>query len=285
MEHLLSVWPGVLAQIQKADRILFLSDFDGTLTPIVENPELAVMSEETRQLLVKLTRERRYTVGFISGRTLADLKDKVKIHGVIYAGNHGFEIEGPGLRFTSPIVDEVKPMFRTIRQFLSLTLGTIKGVLVEDKGFTLSVHYRQADAERVPDVENIVNRAISSQPARGIFKITSGNKVYEVRPSVNWDKGKAIRLLMKRYGKGGRNSGLLPVYLGDDLTDEDGFRAIEKYGQGISVHIGDPMTDSLARYFLYSPHEVHHFLIRLLDHAQRGTSCERGWTKSWTIGK
>ena len=114
-----------------------------------------------------MTSQRHITVGIISGRALADLKDKVNINGVIYAGNHGFEIEGPGLSFVNPIADEIRPFFRIIRQILTLTLGTIKGVFVEDKGITLSVHYRQVDEEKAKDVEKLVERAIERPRFQG----------------------------------------------------------------------------------------------------------------------
>ncbi len=275
MEHLLSTWPKIREQTRNAKHILFMTDFDGTLAPIAERPELAVLPEDTRQLLHLLSRQRNFTVGIISGRALVDLKDKVNLNGIIYAGNHGFEIEGPGLSFISPIADEIRPFFRIIHRFLILTLGSIKGVFVEDKGLTLSVHYRQVEADKVGDVEKMVQRAIDVPAARGVFKITSGKKVFEVKPVVSCDKGKAIRLLMKRFGKGGRQSGLLPIYLGDDLTDEDGFRVIEKYGRGISVYVGERYHDSAAGYYLHSPHELALFLSKLTDYAQRGLLCEQ----------
>ncbi len=279
MEHLLSAWPRILEQIQNAKHVLFLSDFDGTLTPIVEKPELAEIPEGTRSLLQALTSQRHFTVGIISGRALADLKEKVNIEGIIYAGNHGFEIEGPGLSFVNPIADEIKPFFRIIRQILVLTLGTIKGVLVEDKGITLSVHYRQVDEEKAKDVENLVERAINGPASHGLFKVTSG------RRSMRSDR-QSIGIKVKLYAsyeeiwKGGWNSGLLPIYLGDDLTDEDGFRMIEKYGNGITVHVGEHYSDSAARYFLKSPDEVHYFLVKLLDYARRGLLCEQYSTTS-----
>ena len=112
-----------------------------------------------------------------------------------------------------------------------MSLSSIKGVLVEDKGITLSVHYRQVEEEIAGDIRRIVEKIVTGPVALGMVKITTGKKVIEVRPAVNWDKGKAIRLLMKRYGKGGRNSGLLPIYLGDDRTDEDGFQLDRKIRQ------------------------------------------------------
>jgi trehalose 6-phosphate phosphatase len=275
LQHLFSSWPEVAELIRKARHILCLSDYDGTLTPIVEKPELAVLTEEAHRLLETLVQQPRFTVGIISGRALADLKEKVNIKGLIYAGNHGFEIEGPGLNFVNPLADEIKPFFRIIRQVLTMALGTIKGVLVEDKGITLSVHYRQAAEEKAGDIKKIVEKTMHGPVTQGMVKMTTGKKVIEVRPAVNWDKGKAIRLLMKKYGRGGRNSGLLPIYLGDDLTDEDGFQMIEKYGEGITIHIGESGFNSLARYYLRSPLEVQQFLNKLLEYNQRGLVCEQ----------
>jgi trehalose-phosphatase len=269
LDHLLSSWNLISEQIQTARHILFFSDFDGTLAPIIEKPELAAMPENVYRILGELIHDQRFTVGIISGRALSDLKERVNIGGIIYAGNHGFEIEGPGLKFVNPIAEEIKPFFRIVRQILGLTLGTIKGVFVEDKGLTLSIHYRQVQEEKIGDIQTMVERAINGLSSRGLFKVTSGKKVYEVRPAVDWDKGKAIRMLMKRYGKGGRPSGLLPIYLGDDLTDEDGFRIIEKYGNGITVHVGGVDTRSAARYYLDSSDEVAVFMDRLLDISQK----------------
>ena len=280
MEHLLAAWPKIVDIIQEAHHVLFLSDFDGTLAPIVERPEQALLAEPTREMLRTLNCQKHFTVGIVSGRALTDLKAKVNLEGIIYAGNHGFEIEGPELSFINPIVNEIKPFFRILRQILVLTLSTIKGVLVEDKGMTLSVHYRQVEEIKVKDVEALVTRAVNGPASHGLFKVTEGKKVYEVRPAVNWDKGKAIQLLMKKYGKGGRNSRLLPIYIGDDLTDEDAFRVIEKYGYGLSVRIGTPSLTSAARYFLNSPDEVNGFLRQLVDNSVRGRLCEQHSTTS-----
>ena len=136
MEQLLSAWPEVARRLQRARRILLLTDYDGTLTPIVERPELAHLPESTRMLLKALRYQPRFKVGVISGRALSDLKGRVGIHGIIYAGNHGLEIEGPGISFVNPIAEEMKPVLRVIHQVLKRALGGSRGVLVEDKGLT-----------------------------------------------------------------------------------------------------------------------------------------------------
>ena len=265
MQHLLSAWPAILGKLGVARRILLLSDYDGTLTPIVERPELAAMSDRVRQLLETLAREKRFSVGIVSGRALSDLKSRVGIAGLVYAGNHGLEIEGQGFSFVSPLAAELRPVLRVIHFVLSRSLSSVKGVLVEDKGLSLSVHYRMVDPDRAHDVEEIVRKAVGPAQAIGKARLTSGKRVHEIRPAVDWNKGKAVKLLMRRYGRGGRRSGLVPLYLGDDVTDEDAFKAIEAYGCGVSVFVGRPNRESAARYYLASPEEVSRFLELLAN--------------------
>ncbi len=145
MQYLFDVWDEVAHRLKSANHILLLSDYDGTLTPIVDKPELAVLPQEIKKLLRKLAKNRRYTVGIISGRALADLKSKVDLEGIIYAGNHGLEIEGFGSSFLEPIAEEMRPFLKMLNQALSATLRGIKGAFVEDKGLTVSVHYRLVD--------------------------------------------------------------------------------------------------------------------------------------------
>jgi trehalose 6-phosphate phosphatase len=274
VEHLLSAWPQITEKLKDSGHFLLLADYDGTLTPIVSRPELAELPEEMRHLLETLLHHNRFIIGIISGRALSDLKGKVRIEGMVYAGNHGLEIEGPGIRLVNPVANEMRPVLLIIYQLLSRTLRKIRGVIIENKGLTLSIHYRQVSEEKSREVKSIFDRIVSGAQALGKISITPGKKVYEVRPDVDWDKGKALRLLMKKYGKGGRNSKLVPIYLGDDRTDEDAFRAIEKYENGISVFIGEPTQETAARYFLKSSVEVADFFKILLKTTRRGTNEE-----------
>jgi trehalose 6-phosphate phosphatase len=274
LEHLLHAWPLVLAQLQKARHILLLTDYDGTLTSIVERPELAIIPKQVHTVLQRLVFQKGVTLGIISGRALRDLKEMVHIEGAIYAGNHGFEIEGPGLNFINPLADEIRPVLRLVMQVLSGAFETLKGVLIEDKGLTLSVHYRQADKACTRDIKNILENIIKAPFTSGKVKITKGKKVFEVRPAVNWNKGNVVQLLMKRFGGGEGKGRVLPVYLGDDLTDEDAFSYIDRHGEGISVLVGLPNRDTSARYFLESPAEVTQFLESIMEYAQRGYKCK-----------
>jgi trehalose 6-phosphate phosphatase len=256
LEHLLSAWPTIFKQIKEARHILLLTDYDGTLTPIVERPELAGLSDDMKNLLQSLARQPRITLGIISGRAMADLKDKVGIGGIIYAGNHGLEIEGPGINFVNPVAEIFKPTLDIIRHGLNQALRTFRGVFVENKGLSLSVHYRLADKQKIEEIEDVVKQVVSPAEAMGKAKLTYGKMVYEVRPAVTWNKGKVIKHLIRKYGKEGKKIGFFPIYFGDDLTDEDGFKVIDSYGMGLSVFIGEPNQSSAARYFLKSPSEV-----------------------------
>jgi len=265
LRHLFSVWPEVSGRIKEAEHILLLTDYDGTLTPIVGRPELAILSENTRQLLKSIAEKPRITLGILSGRALVDLREKVGIRGIIYAGNHGLEIEGPGTKFVHPAAGGSKHVFEKVYHGLNDALKKFKGVLVENKRLSISVHYRLAEEDKPEEIEKAIKQVISDIKAEEQMLITTGKKVYELRPAVTWDKGNTIDLLIEKYGKGGKENGLLPMYLGDDLTDEDGFRAIEGYKAGLSVFVGEQNRQSKAHYFLESPSEVETFLERLLE--------------------
>ncbi len=270
MQHLFSVWQEVARRLKAARHVLLLCDYDGTLTPIVERPDLADLSEKTRQLLQDLARQSNFTVGILSGRALADLRQRVGIENIIYAGNHGLEIEGPGISFINPLAEEMRPVLQLIQQVLNKALSPIRGVFVENKGLSLSIHYRMVEEDKSDEVHNIFERVIATAHSLGKVIITTGKKVYEVRPPVDWDKGKAISLLIEKYGKPRVKSELLPIFLGDDQTDEDGFKVIERRG-GISILVGENITGSAARYFLKSPSEVDEFLSLLIQPRPKGS--------------
>jgi trehalose 6-phosphate phosphatase len=259
LEHLLSAWSEVAQQLRGAGHVLLLLDYDGTLSPIAGRPELADLPADTRQLLEALAQKRRLALAIISGRALADLKQKVGVDNIIYAGNHGLEIEGGGISFVNPEAEEAKPLLSRLHGELSRALGAIRGVLVEDKELTLSVHYRQVAEGKSAEVREIFEGVTGDAARGGKIEITQGKKVYEVRPAVTWDKGNVVEMLI------GQEKGTLPVYLGDDLTDEDGFQAVEGYKGGVSVFVGEEDHPSSARYFLRSTQEVAKFLSLLLE--------------------
>jgi trehalose 6-phosphate phosphatase len=217
----------------------------------------------TQELLRALAAHPRYRVGIVSGRALDDLRGRIAGHGLYLAGNHGLEIEGVGGRYDYPAVRPLRPMMAALTHDLKRELAEIPGVLVEDKGLTLSVHYRQVPTAFVPRVrERLLEHARPGIEA-GVFTLRTGKAVLEVRPNVPWDKGEAVRWMVERWHREMPGSRLLALYLGDDDTDEDAFRAIASSGIGIVV--GGERHCSAAHYYVQSVEEVGRFLRILCE--------------------
>ena len=250
MPHLLNIWPSVSARLRDAQTVLLLSDFDGTLTPIVERPESAVLAPAVRQTLVDLTGLQKFILGVISGRSLRDLESKVGIPGIIYAGNHGLELSGPGLDFVHPEAGGFRQVQAEIFEILKTELGDFPGVAMEHKGLTLSVHYRLAPEASVGQIREGFGARLSPFVAAGQVKTSEGKKVLEVRPNLDWGKGKAIAHIQGQHPQA-----KLTVFFGDDLTDEDGFAVVQESG-GVDVFVGPARAPTKALYRLDSPEEV-----------------------------
>ncbi len=250
MPHLLNVWPRVSRQIAQARHVLLLLDYDGTLAPIAARPELATLPERTRQALVDLIRRESFTLGIVSGRALSDVAQMVALPGLIYAGNHGLEIKGTAIDFTHPAAAAVRPEIDAIRRELASSLAACEGVLVEGKGLTLSLHYRLTPAELRPRVFAEFDRVVRNPEYAAQLRVTRGKELLEVRPNVDWDKGKAITRLAAHCPEG-----TLAIFCGDDLTDEDGFAAVHELG-GLSVFVGPARQPTRALYRVDSPLEV-----------------------------
>ncbi len=239
-------------------------DYDGVLTPIVSHPDLALMPEATRSVVQRLAAITEVAV--ISGRDTADVRDKVGLDEVWYAGSHGFDIVGPhGTTSGDGTLDRfeqyIPPLIEAADEIDRQVAG-IPGVHVERKRFAVAVHFRQAaeDAEEV--IEPLV-RAVGAREDR--LRVTTGKKIFELRPSVEWDKGKALEWLMGRLGLDLET--IIPLYLGDDVTDEDAFAVL--IGRGLGVVVGRDGAPTLAEYALEDPDEVRELLARLAGAIER----------------
>ena len=264
MQHLFRSWQSFASDVGAASHILLFSDYDGTLTPIVSRPEEAILSPEVKDKLLALADKPIFSVGIISGRPLAEIKTMVGITGIYYAGNHGLEIEGPGLKFINPVAESARVEIKDLARRFSVKLGSIEGAIVEDKGLSLSVHYRLVKESEQKIVAEVFHQITSPLLHEGKIRVTSGKKVREVRPPIDWHKGKAVETIKREIKKVLKGEQLLIVYLGDDTTDEDAFRIIHR-PQGWSIFVGQENPLSNADYFLSSTSEVLTFLSRLLD--------------------
>ncbi len=262
MEHLFSVWQEIGERIKTAHQILLLTDFDGTLSPIVGRPEEAVLPDDTRCAIEALAASQRVGVAVVSGRALSDIKNKVGIQGITYAGNHGLEVEGPWLEFLYPPAEAMRPVMSRLCSTLTNALAGFEGAFVEDKGLTLSVHYRLAREDRVEELKRVCEETVRGLRSEGKIRTAEGKKVCEIRPGAPWDKGDAMALLLSKWTSSTGGGSDLTLFLGDDLSDEGGFKVVNTHG-GISIFVGEAGASTAASYFLRSPDEVADFLERL----------------------
>jgi len=218
----------------------------------VARPELAVLSAEVRSAVRALAG--CCFVAVVSGRDRRDVERLVDLDGIVYAGSHGFDIATPGGgEFVFARGKEFLPDLDAAEAELRVRLAGLKGVQLERKKFAVAVHYRRAAAGTVPDVERAV-AAVREGHAR--LRRTGGKMVFELRPALDWDKGKAVAWLLERFGLLG--PALLPIYIGDDETDEDAFRQLQSGGLGIVVRDTSRLT--AAAYALEDCRQVEEFL-------------------------
>jgi trehalose 6-phosphate phosphatase len=236
--------------LAETSRVLLLFDYDGTLTPIVARPEIAILPEETRRSLAALAGMDKFVVGVVSGRGLADLEALVAIPGLVYAGNHGLEISGAGTDFVHQDARSFEADLVEIAESLERELAGIPGTVVDNKRLTLTVHFRSTPDSYSPQVDSTVVATAAAYVDAGTMKITRGKKVVEVRPNLDWGKGQAIEKIREDCG-----DSPYPVFFGDDQTDEDGFSVVQDAG-GLAVFIGLPRQNTKALHQLESPAEV-----------------------------
>ena len=249
-----------LAELFGSRRPAIFLDYDGVLTPIVSQPDLALISPDMRSAVRRLAEVT--TVAVVSGRDLEDVRSKVGVEGIHYAGSHGFDIVGPDGRPAAPELEELfDPYLEPLAdatETVEHELSHLDGVLVERKRFASAIHYRNVDRARVADVEGAVRDAASRFPN---LAVTSGKEIFEFRPDLDWDKGRAVEWLIDQIGIDVERQ--IPVYLGDDVTDEDAFRALRATGLGVVVGTDGP--DTLATFALEDCDAVRRFLTAVAE--------------------
>jgi trehalose 6-phosphate phosphatase len=242
-------------RLKRAESLLLCLDFDGTLAPIVDEPMLAMLTAETRQTLNELAALDDATIAIVSGRALGDVRGRVGMPGLIYAGNHGLEIEGPGLSFEHPVAADLRGKVRRVTERVATKVACLDGVEIESKGLSSSVHYRRSSPAARIELGLVVREFIADDDPD--IAIAAGKMVHEIRPRVGWDKGTAVVWIREHTG-GDRD---LPIVLGDDLTDESAFMAFD---DAITICV-DPRRPTAARYQLENPGEVREFLNWVRD--------------------
>nr|CAB3458664.1 unnamed protein product [Digitaria exilis] len=263
-------WFEVALGAAKGKQIVMFLDYDGTLSPIVEDPDRAVMSEEMRDAVRRLAEH--FPTAIVSGRCRDKVFNFVKLTELYYAGSHGMDIEGPAKQQSKHVKanaeeavvqyqagSEFLPIIEEVYHTLTAKMESIPGAMVENNKYCLSVHFRCVQEEEWNDVEEEVRSVLKEYPD---LKLTHGRKVLEIRPSIKWDKGKALEFLLQSLGYAGR-SDVFPIYIGDDRTDEDAFKVLRSIGQGIGILVTKFPKETAASYSLRDPAEVKEFLCKM----------------------
>ena len=238
-------------------KIAVFLDYDGTLTPIVSHPDLATLDKSMLNTLQNLSE--KCVVAIISGRDRENVKQFVGLENIFYAGSHGFDISGPNdERFEIDEGKERLPELEAIEHKLREEIPNIERAWVERKKFAIAVHFRESPPEKEIEIEEIVKKIHSHYPK---LRVTKGKKIFEIQPNIPWNKGKALNWLRKLLDLDKEN--VVPIYIGDDVTDEDAFRAIIDDGLGIVVQ-KDPKT-TYAKFSLKDCNEVQKFLTTIMD--------------------
>ena len=261
LPHALSDGELLAEHLGGRDPAVFL-DYDGTLTPIVDRPEDAVISESMRDAVRGLAG--RCTVCVVSGRDRPVVQELMGVDDLVVAGSHGFDIWSPdegtvehqAAAGSGELIDRVTARLRD-------EAGSIEGALVEPKKASVAIHYRLVPEEDHARIAEIVERLLEDHPDE--LKVTPGKMVYELQPKLDWDKGKAVLYLLEALGLD--RDDVVPLYVGDDHTDEHAFQALR--GRGVGIFVGDAgdreaaERTTAAHFALDSTQEVERFLDTL----------------------
>ncbi|CAG7904890.1 hypothetical protein IGI04_029056 [Brassica rapa subsp. trilocularis] len=253
----------------KGKQIVMFLDYDGTLSPIVEDPDKAYITHEMREVVKNVALN--FPTAIVTGRSIDKVRGFVKLNEIYYAGSHGMDIEGPtseyayggesnqGVLFQP--AREFVPMIEKVYKILEEKTKWIPGAMVENNKFCLSVHFRRVDEKRWTGLAEQVKSVLIDYPQ---LKLTQGRKVLEIRPTIKWDKGQALNFLLKSLGFE-KSEDVVPVYIGDDRTDEDAFKVLRERGQGFGILVSKVPKETNASYSLQDPSQVNEFLRRLVE--------------------
>jgi trehalose 6-phosphate phosphatase len=243
---------------------VILLDVDGTLAPIAPRPEDAAVPPAARAAVASLAQTSGVIVGLVSGRSAGDARRIAGIDPVWVIGNHGAEIVSPDGQVTvEPHVAPYEGAITAAAEALSGQTASLRGVVIENKRWTLTVHYRgvEPDPGLVPALRDTVARTAATH---GLV-MAAGKKVFDLRPPVSVDKGTAVIALAQRVGGLGDDASLL--YAGDDVTDEDAFVALRaRSPRAVTLHVdGEGSRDTAAEYIVSDPMEMGSVLAWLAE--------------------
>lgn len=245
----------ITTQIKNNPTKILMLDFDGTLTPIIQTPKEAKLPVETKNLLKQLCQKPNLYLAIISGRKLADIKKKIGLPNIIYGGNHGLEGEILHKRYSFPIPNKTLVILENIKKQLNKIADQFAGVFIENKGLTLSLHYRLARKQEIPTIRSLFKITLKPFTEDRLISVIPGKMVFDIRPLNDCNKGTFAKLLINKISEKTKTTPVV-FFIGDDITDEDVFKELEKK---ITVKVGRN-SESSAKYRLKDTRDVFKFL-------------------------
>jgi trehalose-phosphatase len=255
MEHVFNDWNSIKNKIRENDPFLLL-DYDGTLTPLRKTPNEAILALKTRRLIEAISKLENCKISLVSGRSIKNLKKLAQFKNVTYIGSHGFETQDAKSNYNVALHKDVWYALWNTHKRLCESLSDIKGIIIENKKFTISVHYRMVSPVHLRRIKVIVREIMRECVRVDQLCLFDGKNAIEIRPNGGWNKGWAAKKVLSKY------NGYLPICIGDDATDEDMFESFK--GVGINIRVGK-CPDSKAEYYVENVSEVQHFLDCIFD--------------------
>ena len=261
MDYLFDRWPKIKRAITNAQGLLLMLDFDGTLSPIAPTPAKATLPATVKTQLKHAAK--LMPVAIISGRPLANLKQKVRLQNLIYAGSHGLEWQIGKQTSRLAAAKRVGKPLGAIKPSLQKLIRAYPGSLLENKTFGFAIHYRGLTAIKAAKFQQSAEQILRTATKTRNFRILSGKKILELQPNLNWHKGKVAKTILRRLQHKTKQK-RLPIYVGDDVTDEDAFRELTS---GLTIRVGQAAS-SRAKYFIKNPAQIALLLRRLTSVAK-----------------
>lgn len=245
----------VRSVIDESDNVALFLDYDGTLVDFEDRPQDVVTSNEVKAVIKNILQNKKFLVFIVTGRTLTEIEQLLDIRGLSYAALHGLKIKLFNEKLFCKNRNGFYSILQQIKKYSEDEFKDEKGVFLEDKKLTLAFHYRLVQKEKSQDMVDKFLNIVYKIDTNNSFDILHGAKVVEVRPK-GWSKGKAVELILKKVTK---NKNYLPIYIGDDTTDEDAFIHIGNKGITIFVENNEIRSTS-AQYWLKNPNDVIDFI-------------------------
>lgn len=243
-------------KILKSNFIYLFLDYDGTLVNFQNRPTEVKTPIKIIKIIKQLIKNPNIMIIIVTGRSLHDIKKLLNINGLSFIALHGLIMEtSNGLSFTWKKENQARLLIRGIKEDIQEEVKKEKGAFLEDKDLTIVLHYRLSSKNRIQVIREKFKKVVKSKDKKKIFEIINGEKIIEARPR-GWNKGKAIEMLLNKHIN---KKNILPIYIGDDVTDEDAFQVLENIG--ITVYVANnSKRKTIAQYWVKNPDEVYFFL-------------------------